>query len=298
MNFEIFDESIGIAGYYDIIRNAMFPNSTEFSFDIVSFLIEERFYPKGSFFSRVRSISHEKANEFLAGRININDFYPPRPNSINIPEGRFNRAKNATMYLADHPFVAMKECDIVVGDFFLLSYFSLPKNMYFMLLKDNKDKITSLLYNLLKSKDKRFYPVINLIYSDFLNFDKHDGIAYDSTKVNSDFVDVNGWGPISSVTNIAIQNINIRKFKFEVSWLMYCDKNFKPVQYAIYTPLSDKKTNQISKLNYTRNKNKFIETTNRVNNRLHEDRRRGKLLLDKNSLKMSDETPVKIISKR
>lgn len=297
MDFEIFDESIGIEGYYNIIREAMFPNSTKFSFDMASFQIEERFYPKGSFFSRVRGVTQKKANEFLTGKININDFYPPRPNQIYIPEGRFNRAKDATMYLADHPFVAMKECDIVVGDFFLLSYFSLPKNMCFMHLEDNKDKISSLLYKLFKSRDKRFYPVINLIYSDLLKFDKHDGIAYDSTKVKTGYVDVDSWGLISSVTNFAIQNINIRNFKFEVSWLMYCDENFKPVQYAIYTPLSNKKTSQLSKLNYAGNKNKFIEATNRINDRLHEDKRRGKILLDRGNLKMSGETPFRIISK-
>ncbi|WP_158526775.1 RES domain-containing protein [Pantoea sp. ARC270] len=297
MDFENFDESIGVAGYYDFIRKKFFPNSSEFSFDIANFQAEERYYPKGTYFSRVRKLTHEKAYDFFCGNINIDDFYPPRAHIIDIPEGRFNRAKKSTFYLADHPFVAMKECDIHVGDFFLMSYFSLPRNMCFMHLEDGKDDLSKLLFNLFKSRDKKFYPVINLIYSDFINFDKHDGIAYDSIKVNYDHVEINSWGPISSVVNFAIQNQKIRDFKLEVSWLMYCNEDFKPVEYSIYMPLSGKKRNRISKLNYRGNKKEYIKKTTEICARLQADSRKGEILLGKGKLKASNEIPFKIVDK-
>ncbi|WP_312041378.1 hypothetical protein [Pantoea eucalypti] len=295
MDFETFDESIGTDGYYNLIRRVLFPNSRETSFTIAYFNAVERNYPKGSYFSRVRGLSHERANAFLNDKVDITEFYPPRPNVVNIPQGRFNQANNATMYLADHPYVAMQECDIKPGDFFLLSYFSLPKNMCFMHLEDGKDKVSSMLYNLFKSRDKRFYPVINLVYSDLVNFDKHDGIAYDSSKINVGYENLKRWGPISSVVNFAIQKDNIKNFKLAVSWLMYCDEDYNPVQYSIFTPLSNKKRSRLSKLNFKGNEKKFIALTNKVNDGLHEDSRKGKILMDRGNLKASNEIPFRII---
>ena len=60
-------------------------------------------------------------------------------------------------------------------------------------------------------------------------------------RVDTDYVDVICWGKIASVRNFAIQNEKIKNFKFEVSWLMYCDKNLRPVEHAMYVPLSNKK---------------------------------------------------------
>lgn len=37
INFDVFDESLGVNGYYGLIRNAFFPNSTSESFDLASF---------------------------------------------------------------------------------------------------------------------------------------------------------------------------------------------------------------------------------------------------------------------
>lgn len=69
------------------------------------------------------------------------------------------------MYLSDHPFVAMNECDIKEGDYFLLSYVSIPRRMCFIKLESKKDKLSKIFYSLLRSRDKGFYPLINLVYS-------------------------------------------------------------------------------------------------------------------------------------
>ncbi|EOT1171096.1 hypothetical protein ACNKCP_002253 [Cronobacter dublinensis] len=297
MNFDVFDESIGVIGYFNYIKKIMFPNSTEFSFDIAEFRASENTYPKGSYFSRVRWISQEKANEFINGHVDINDFYPPRPHLNDIPEGRFNSMNSATMYLSDHPFIAMKECDIKEGDFFLLSYFSLPKNMCFLYLNGKGDKLSVMLYSLLKTKDKRFYPVINLVYSELLKFNKHDGIEYDSTKIDANYIDKNGWGPISTVKNYAIQNERIKSFKLEVSWLATCGKNNKPIEHAMFLPLSNKKRNQISILRYSDNKKIYGYKTTELKEKMQDNYRKGKRLLDKGMVKTSKETPFKIIGK-
>lgn len=297
MKFDVFDDSIGVIGYFQQIKSIMFPNSTEFSFDIAGFRASENTYPKGSYFSRVRKISQAKANEIIVGYVDINDFYPPRPHLNDIPEGRFNSMNSATMYLSDHPFIAMNECDIKEGDFFLLSYFSLPKNMCFLRLDAKGDKLSVILYNLLKTKDKRFYPVINLVYSELLKFDKHHGIEYDSTKIDANYIDENGWGPISTVKNYAIQNERIKSFKLEVSWLVTCGKNNKPIEHAMFLPLSNKKANQISTLKYSDNKSKYAYLTTDIKEKMQDNYRKGMRLIDRGGVEMSNETPFKIIYK-
>ena len=82
MDFETFDESIGTDGYYNLIRRVLFPNSRETSFTIAYFNAVERNYPKGSYFSRVRGLSHERANAFLNDKVDITEFYPPGPMSL------------------------------------------------------------------------------------------------------------------------------------------------------------------------------------------------------------------------
>lgn len=42
--------------FYGIVREAMFLNSTEFTFSIASFQREKRLYPKGGIFSNVRGV--------------------------------------------------------------------------------------------------------------------------------------------------------------------------------------------------------------------------------------------------
>lgn len=225
-------DSIGFDGYYKLIKKTLFPDSTEFSYDAAAFRCELRTYPKGTCFSRVRLLNTQKATEFFHGKIVISDFYPPQPSMVDIPEGRFNLAKNTTMYLADHLYVAMKECDVSVGDFFLASVFSLKKDMSFIHIEDLEGDISSLFYEILRTKDKRFYPLINQIYSEFLKFSVHDGILYDSSKV--EVGDVDNVGTISSIVNLAIQKTNIDEFQFEHAYLMTCSENYTPVEWSIF----------------------------------------------------------------
>ncbi|EPI4983614.1 RES domain-containing protein [Klebsiella variicola] len=297
MDFNKFDESIGVEGYYRLIRDKFFPNSTPLSFDVATFRTEERYYRKGTLFSRVRKLSKTDINRFLNGSIKLNDFYPPRPHIFNIPEGRFNAKNEATFYLADHPFVAMKECNISTGDYFLLSYFSLPKDMCFMHLEDNVDPLSSLLYRLLKAQDTRFYSVINLVYSNLLTFEKHDGIAYDSIKVDKNHIEFDSWGKINSTTNLAISNQKIKSFKFELSWLMQCRDDYIPVQQSIYYPTSNKKRKNITRLNYRDNKRKFISISNKFSDKLLDISKKNRLLTNNGILKIPHETPFKIVSK-
>lgn len=295
MNFDVFDDSIGVSGYFKKIKSIMFPHSTPFSFDIAEFRASEKTYPKGTYFSRVRKVSQEKANEIISGHVDINDFYPPRPHLNYMPEGRFNSSNSATMYLSDHPFIAMQECDVNEGDFFLLSYFSLPKNMCFMHLDGKGDRLSIMLYNLLKTKDKKFYPVINLVYSELLKFEKHHGIAYDSTKIDANYIDENGWGPISTVKNYAIQNEKNKDFNLEVSWLVTCGKNNRPIEHAMFLPLSNKKKNNISTLKYRDNRKVYENKTNEIKEKMQYNSKKGNRLIDRGMVKISNEMPFKII---
>lgn len=296
INFDVFDESLGVSGYYDLIRSAFFPNSTSESFDLALFPANERCYPKGSLFSRVRWLDQDTALKFYNGDIALNDFYPPNPKNISTSEGRFNAKNESVLYLADHPCIAMKECDVSVGDFFLLSYFSSQRNMCFLEVENTDHPLSSLMYNLFLAKDKRFYPVINLVYSQLLKFDKYDGIVYKSVK----FIDKEGldkqWGDIHSTVNLAINSDNIKSFKFELSWMSICDNNYFPVQYSIFYPLSPKKSKKICKLNFRGNRRKFISLSNALNEKLHIKSQKGKVKL--NNLKMSEDIPFKIVKKQ
>jgi hypothetical protein len=240
INFESFDELIGTDGYYRLIREAFFPNSTEDTFDISLFNAEEKIFRKGAIFSRVRWLDTEKANEFFDHNISINEFYPPRPHVASVPLGRFNPLGQATLYVADHPLVAMKECDIKCGDYFLLSHLSLSSDMCILNIQQNKDELSDLLYNLLQSKDKRFYPVINKVNSEMLNFSKFHGMHYNSTRAELGKCKISGC-VIDSISNLAISNKYINKTELEVSWLMQCGQNYKLSEICMFTPASKKK---------------------------------------------------------
>ncbi|WP_241649908.1 RES domain-containing protein [Rosenbergiella collisarenosi] len=294
--FDSFDESIGFDGYYNLIRKTLFPNSTESSYDASAYQCELRTYPKGTCFSRVRLLSNQKATDFFHGEIAISDFYPPQPSMVDIPEGRFNLAKNATMYLADHPYVAMKECNVSEGDFFLLSVFSLKKDMSFIHIEDLKEAVSSLFYELLRTKDKRFYPLINQVYSEFLSFDMHDGILYDSTKV--ELGDVDNIGMISSIVNLAIQSANIDEFKFKHAYLMICSENYTPIEWSIFLPLNNKESKALSQLNYSGNEDEYVELSNKVKCDSAERKSLLRNFIDSGNLKSPNVIPFKIIGKQ
>ncbi|WP_168197680.1 RES domain-containing protein [Brenneria corticis] len=295
INFDVFDESLGVDGYYSLIRDVFFPNSTPESFDLALFPANERYYPKGSLFSRVRRIDQDTALKFYNGYISLSDFYPPNPKKINTSEGRFNAKNESIFYLADHPYVAMKECDISVNDYFLLSYFSSQKKMCFLEVENGNHPLSNLMYRLFLAKDKRFYPVINLVYSNLLKFDKYDGLVYKSVKVVGEHKIKGNWEGVSSIINLAITSENIKNFKFELSWMNFCDSNYMPVQYSIFYPLSPKKSKKLFKLNFLGNKKKFISISMVRNEELHIKYRKSKGQL--HELKVSDQIPFKTVMK-
>lgn len=297
MNFEKFDDDIGIEEYYKSIRNCFFPNSNENSFDISGFLAEECIYRKGTVFSRVRRISHADACRFSSGDIKINDFYPPKPKIVNIPIGRFNKANNPVLYVADNPDIAIKECEIIDGDYYLLTFLKLRKDMCFLKIgQHDKDHRSQLLFNLLSTKDKRFYPLINLVYSDFLCFEKHHGIAYNSTKIKKFHTDEK-LGEIKSIVNIAIKNEHIVDVGLDTSFLAYMH-NGNAHYHSIFTPLSNKKRNKIKCINYFENKNLFIDNLMKENIRMHNEKYKNTRLLEKGNFQKFDGTPMKFISKK
>ncbi len=72
MNFENFDEEIGLDGYYRYIMNNFFPNSNENSFDFCQFKVERRFSKKGSRFFRVRKLTEDDLKRFFDKNEKIN----------------------------------------------------------------------------------------------------------------------------------------------------------------------------------------------------------------------------------
>src|SRR5699024_10107649 len=112
------------------------------------------------------------------------------------------------LYLADHPFVAMKECNIEGEQHFLFSNITLSKDMDFLYIKESSHPATNMLYQLFNTKDTRFYSVINRISKDLLSLSICQnivGIAYESVKVEIGYQDPL-WGPISSSINLFISD--------------------------------------------------------------------------------------------
>ncbi|MGY3966482.1 RES domain-containing protein [Aeromonas enteropelogenes] len=296
INFEKFDDKIGINGYHELIRNCFFPNSTKNSFDISGFSAEEFIYRKGTIFSRVRKISHDDAIKFHCGDIEINDFYPPKPTKVNVPIGRFNKKNKPVLYVADNPEIAIKECDVIDGDYYLLTFLKLRKDMCFLKIgQHDTDYRSQIIFNLLSTKDKKFYPLINLIYSDFLCFEKHHGIAYDSTKVTELRADGN-ISNIESTLNIAIKNEYFVDVGLDTSLLAYMH-NGQARYHSIFTPLSNKKRNKIKCINYLGNKKSFIDNFMQTEVRMHNEKYKNKLLLEKGNFQKFDETPIKLTVK-
>ncbi|CQH49948.1 TPA: hypothetical protein ACX6TX_004327 [Yersinia enterocolitica] len=296
MNFDNFDDSIGVDGYYKIIRSKFFPNESPDSFNIAGFHAEEQIFRKGTVFSRVRKLNNHEVNEFLNGNIKNSDFFPPQPDKVEVKEGRFNAKNNVVLYVADHPYVAINECEVKCGDYFLLSFLSLQKDMCFLHIHEGKDELSSILYSLFKANDKRFYPVINLIYSNLLSFDKYHGIAYDSVKVPIGYKN-SKFGTVESVTNIAISSDNIKDIRLEASWLEFYGRDDVIFEHAIFIPLSKKKNKKIRKIFYSENKDVFIETSNCIKSEMNLKKDRNKILLDKGCVNEFNKPPMLFVKK-
>lgn len=294
--FEVFDEKIGVDGYYRIIQNKLFPASTAKSIDVAAFHLQERIFRKGSIFSRVRYIHEEKVGEFIKGNVTRDDFFPPKPQKVDIPQGRFNRAGERTGYLADHPFVAMLECDIRTGDHFLLSTIKFSNNMRFVFVEPDKDEFSHLLHQLLNAKDERFYSVINKVNDDILSFQGFQGIAYNSTKVDEGHVDQT-WGIVDTTMNLALSGENIKQTELAVGWLAYCDEGGRILQRALFKPLSKKKKSKISRVNFRDNRSAFILESQKVMRELKEGKQKTTRLLNEGDNLKFSHSPMKILWK-
>lgn len=294
--FEVFDDEVGASRYYQMFRSKLFPNSAPDSVDVAAFQLEGQIFRKGSSFSRVRRISIEQAGKFVNGDIIIDDFYPPKPHKVEIPQGRFNEGNRRVLYLAQHPFVAMKECEVELGEYFLLSYIKLSVDMCFFRVVPGLNEFTDMMHRLLTSTDKKFYPVINRISDEMLRFRGFHGIAYDSVKVPDSHSDQK-WGPISSSINIAVSGEYIRKTEIDVAWLSYCGDEFVPYWQAMYRPLSNKKKNKITCLSYWSDKALFIEESSREQKRQNMNTEKIRRLLDRGYYADFSQPPVKVLVK-
>lgn len=294
--FDVFDEKIGVDGYYQIIRDKLFPKSTPDSIDAAAFPLQGQIFRKGSTFSRVRYISDEKIPEFLEGHVTRDEFYPPKSHKINIPQGRFNGASTRTLYLADHPFVAMKECDIKAGNYFLHSYIKLSTDMCFFAVEQGRDEFSDMIYKLLQSKDTKFYSVINRVNDDILKFEGFQGIAYGSVKVSEGHNDQT-WGLINTTKNLAMSGEYIKDTELSVAWLSYCDEKGAIYQHALFKPLSNKKKNKLTRINFRDNKGLFVRESTKTMNDLNEGSRKTKLLLEKGYYSEFTQSPIKVLWK-
>ena len=294
--FKKFDDDIGVDGYYRMFRSKLFPNSTPDSFDGAAYQLQSQIFRKGSSFSRVRRLSVDQASKFVSGEITIGDFYPPKPHKIEIPQGRFNEANRRVLYVAQHPFVAIAECDVEVGEYFLLGYLKLSVEMRFFRVVPGVNEFTDMVYELLMSPDKKFYPVINKVSNELLRFQGFHGVVYDSVKVSQGHEDPT-WGAISSTENIAISGEYIKKTELDVAWLSYCGDGLVPYQHSMFRPLSNKKKSKISCLNFWSNKSLFIAESTREQKRQNLDFQRNKRLLDRGYYSDFNESPIKILIK-
>ncbi|OCW96266.1 RES family NAD+ phosphorylase [Alishewanella sp. HH-ZS] len=294
--FQVFDEDIGVEGYYNIIRESLFSNPDPDDFVAAIYQARQRIYRKGAIFSRVRKLSVVEFNKFSTEGINVSEIYPPKPDKTSIPQGRFNSAGKRVMYLADHPLIAMKECDVNKGDFFLLSNFSLSKDMNFIEIVSNKDQFSGLVYELLQTKDKRFYPVLNRVNEDFLHLNGIHGIVYHSTKLDDETIRDGNFG-IESTFNIAISGDYIRHTTLEYSCLAHCAEGHQPVLYSMFQPLSNKKRKKLKELVYRKSRRTFEIEIIKIFALMKQKEKRNKILLGQGRYSSFNQCPIKVLTR-
>lgn len=291
--FEKFDPAIGVDGYCAAIRKYLIPDSTPDTFSFAALPLESRTYCKGSIFSRVRRIRNEKLETLLKNPLAVSDFFPPASETVQTRAGRFNAVGERTLYLADHAFVALKECEIQPGEHFLFSYFVLKTDMHFVYAPPESSKYTKLINSLLKSKDESFYPVITRIYNEYLKYDTHHGIAYDSVKVIEKFNDAK-WGEISSVTNLAMDEDKLPAAYLQVGWLAQCDEHYRPHYLKMLLP-DIKKKKRLTTLTYHHNKSRFMAEHNKVEQRVAQLRNTTISSIKRNNYEQVNTTPFKLL---
>lgn len=294
--FEEFDDNIGNDGYYEIIRDQFFPGSTSESINIATLHLQQRVFRKGSSFSRVRWLSSEKVKDVLDGRVSKDDFYPPKPHLINIPEGRFNSAGQRVFYLADHPLIGLKECEIDSGDYFLLSFIKISIDMCFVFVEPGKDKLSNLLYQLTQSKDKKFYPVITRVCDEILSFSGYHGLAYNSTKVEEGHIDET-WGTVGTTMNLAMAGNYIKNTELSAAWLAFCGEKNAISQHALFKPLSPKKKSKLTQINIRDGRMTFIQKSKNAMSELKECDKKARRLLGQGCHSEFNQFPIKFLWK-
>ena len=291
--FEKFDPTIGVDGYCAAIRKYLIPDSMPDTFSSGVLPLELRTYCKGSIFSRVRRVRDEKLRTLLKNPLTVSDFFPPEGEVAQTRIGRFNAAGERTLYLADHAFVALKECGIEPGEHFLYSYFILKTDTHFIYTPPNTSKYTKLINSLLKSKDENFYPVITRIYNEYLKYDAHHGIAYDSVRVMEKHNDAT-LGEISSITNLAMDEEKLPAAYLQVGWLARCDEHYRPYHLKILLP-NIKKKKRLTTLVYHDNKSRFMAEHNKVEQRIAQLRKITKNSIKRNNYEQPNTTPFKLL---
>lgn len=294
--FYEFDEAIGTEGYYQLFRDKLFPNSTPESLDVAAFPLEGQIFRKGSLFSRVRRLRSEKIADFIAGEITKSDFYPPKASKVLIPEGRFNSPNVRTLYLADHPYVALRECGVNPGDYFLFSYIKLSTDMCLLFVKKGENAFSNLVHDLLKAEDPRFYSVINRINDDMLKFRGFHGMAYDSVKVSEGYVD-SAWGTIETTKNLAISEEYIADTELAVAWLCQCDERMTIYKQSLFQRISNKKKSKLRRLDCRDDMGLFIRESEKELKKLREGSRKTARLLGVGNFSKFNSIPVKVLQK-
>lgn len=292
-NFEKFDPTIGVKGYYDAIRKYLMPDSTPDTFSFAELPFESRTYCRGSIFSRVRRIPNEKLEKLLKTPLKVSDFFPPASEAVQARAGRFNAEGERMLYLADHAFVALKECGVEPGEHFLFSYFVLKTDMHFVCAAPEESRFTRLLYSLFKSTDEDFYPVITQIYNSHFKQDTHHGIAYDSVKVEKSHFD-STWGEISSTTNLALREEKSPAAYLQVGWLAWCDEHYRPHYLKMLLPDAQKKK-RLKTLTYHDNKSRFVAEHAKEMERITQLRNQTKILIKRNNYEQVNTTPFKLL---
>ncbi|MGR3885687.1 RES domain-containing protein [Pseudomonas sp. 1152_12] len=292
-SFEKYDPFIGVAGYCAAIRKYLIPDSTPDTVSFAELPFESRTYCKGSIFSRVRRIRNEKLEKLLKTPLKVSDFFPPASETAQARAGRFNAEGERTLYLADHAFVALKECGIEPGEHFLFSYFVLKTDMHFVCVPPEEFRCTKLLSALFKSTDENFYPVITRTYNDYLNHATHHGIAYDSVKVKENYYD-STWGEISSITNLALPEEKLPAAYLQVGWLARCDEHYRPYYLKMLLP-DAKKKKRLTTLTYHNNKSRFMAKHHEVMERIAQLRNTTKSLIAREDYTKVTTTAFKLL---
>ena len=267
MNFKEFDPSIGVEGYCNAIRDILFPNSSPTTLDIAALELNYRIYVKGSIFSRVRPIEDSFVEKFRKEPVTRKEFFPAARSIKEASQGRFNAQGERKLYLADHPYVALKECGIEPGQHFLFSYFCFNTDTYFLDAEPNKTKFSKILHALFQSGDRRFYEVINKVYDSYLDYPEFQGIAYSSARVPKKHYDI-AWGEIESTTNLAMKEDHMPSADFLGGWLAVCDEEYRPRKLRIFIPSNPKKKEKLVATAYLGSKSKFISLTNELIQRI------------------------------